>query len=92
MSALAHGLPPEAGVWREQALPPVEDFLASLIERFEQWQRAQFMLTAGKSVAPPAPIRVIRPGQTAEPEPQPKPKAVTDPHEIAAWFAKHVAD
>jgi hypothetical protein len=89
LSALTHGLPPEAGIWREQQLPPVEDFLASLIERFEEWQRAQFLLAAGKRVAPPGVIRVIRPGQTEESEHR-RPM-VTDPRTIAAWFAQHVS-
>lgn len=62
------------------------EFLATLVERQDAWQKAQFLLAAGKSVAPPSPIRISRPND----EPEPERVIVSDPRTIAAWFAKNV--
>jgi hypothetical protein len=77
-------------VWRADFLPPVEERLAQLVERHDQWSRAQFDLQAGKkSIQVPGQITIPRPGRptddsVAAPEPR---KVETDSKRIAAWFA-----
>lgn len=86
MWALIKGLPLESATYSSQRFPPDVEFLATLIEQQDAWQKAHFLLAAGKSVAPPAPVRIVRPDD----EPEPERKLVSDPRTIAAWFAKNV--
>ena len=78
------GLPPDASVWREDALPPAEELLALLVEQQDAWHEAGFLLAAGKRVRQPGRVRIRRPGEDVQER-----KIVSDPLEIRAWFAKH---
>lgn len=83
MWALVQGLPPESATWRKSSLPPVEEFLALLIEGHGAWARAQIERTPGPKVDIPAPVRIRRPG---EPE-QPERKIESDPRRIAEFLS-----
>jgi hypothetical protein len=82
---LIGGLPPEAATHRSKAFPPVEEMLATLIERHDEWSQALLKAALNhKRVTPPGQMRFQRPGE------EPERKLVSDPRAIAAWFAKNV--
>lgn len=85
--ALVRNLPPESATHRAESLPPVEELLATLVERMDAWNEPQLMLALGqKRVIVPSRMRIRRP---SDPPPQER-KIESDPRAIAAWFAKHV--
>jgi len=82
------GLPPEAATWRidGQQWTLHDELLAVLIERVEMWGYAQAHLSADKKarrLLPEKPFQVPRPGA----KPDTEERVVTDPKEIAAFFA-----
>ncbi len=82
------GLPPDAGVWRPDFLPPVEERLVQILERQDQWFRAMVSAQLGhKEIRVPGEITIPRPGQREEPEPESK-RVETDVGVIAKWFAQ----
>jgi hypothetical protein len=85
LRALIEGLPGDAATWREDMLPPVEERLAQLTERQDQWFRALFgALTHSDQIRVPAEIEIVRPGAHKIPDSH----VVTDSRAIAAWFAR----
>ena len=71
-------------MWREDALPPTEELLALMVEQQDAWQDAHLMFAAGKRTRPPGRVQIRRPGDDVQER-----KIVSDPREIASWFAKH---
>lgn len=82
------GLRPDAGIWRQDFLPPVEERLAQLLERQDAWSRALLSAQLGhKEIKAPGEIRIPRP---SDPEPV-KPRVETDPKVIAQFFTASLA-
>lgn len=73
-------------MWRQHALTPAEDFLATLLERQDAWHRAHLGLLAGKHVRLPPEIHIRRPGEERAPTEK---RVETDPARIAAFFRAH---
>ena len=86
LAALVFGLPPDAGIWRQDFLPPVEERLAQIFERQDAWFRALLEAQMGQAkVSVPGELHVVRPSdRDVEPEVR---RVETDPDAIAAWFA-----
>ena len=85
LRALIEGLPGDAATWRQDMLPPVEERIAQLTERQDEWFRAVFgALTHQERVSVPGEVEIPRPGAHRIPE---RP-VETDSRTIAAWFAK----
>ena len=81
---LIEGLPGDAAVWRNDALPPIEERLAQLLERADAWSRALFQAQTGaREIQVPGEVRIIRPG-TAD---VPRKHVETDVKRIMAFFA-----
>ena len=65
-------------------LPPLEERIAQLTERQDQWFRALFEAQTGhQRIQVPGEIEIARPGANKIPERQ----VVTDSRTIAAWFS-----
>ena len=85
LRALVEGLPGDAATWREDMLPPLEERIAQLTERQDQWFRALFgAFTHSDRIQVPGDIEIVRPGANKIPERQ----LVTDSRTIAAWFSR----
>lgn len=87
LAALVLNLPPDAAIWREDFLPPIEERLAQILERQDAWQRTMLDVQLGKKeIRVPGEIQIPRPGQNAEVLQPKKSKVETDIKKIAAWF------
>ena len=85
LRALVEGLPGDAATWREDMLPPLEERIAQLTERTDQWFRALFAAQTGQQrIQVPGDIEIVRPGANKFPERE----VVTDARTIVAWFTR----
>jgi hypothetical protein len=79
-------MPADAATWRQDRLPPLEEYTALILERQDQWSRALLdALLHKKRITLPAPLQFERPGQQ---RPAVR-NIVTDPGELRRWFARN---
>lgn len=87
--ALLVGLPEDAAVWREEmgGWSRQDELAAVAVEATDFWGRVLAQMWGAKDHELPDPVRIEHPDRVRE-APAPKGNVVTDPREIAAWFAK----